>query len=66
MKMHLIKTKDDTLYEVIHQEVETKQIDSEKMRIKYHCTDVFRNNGQYWFVRKIEEAQVIEENLEKQ
>jgi hypothetical protein len=66
MKMHLIKTNDDVLYEVIHQEPETKQIDAEKLKIKYYCTDVFRKDGQYWFVRKIEEAQVIEENLENQ
>ena len=66
MKMHLIKTNDDVLYEVIHQEPETKQIDAEKLKIKYYCTDVFRKDGQYWFVRKIKEAQVIEENLEKQ
>jgi len=30
MKMHLIKTNDDTLYQVIHQEPETKALDLEK------------------------------------
>jgi hypothetical protein len=64
MKMHLIKTNNDILYQVIHQEPETKQIDTEKMRIKHHCTDVFRKDGMYWFVRLIEEAQIIEESLD--
>jgi hypothetical protein len=42
MKMHLIKTNNDILYQVIHQEPETKVFDTEKMRIKHQCTDVFR------------------------
>jgi len=66
MKMHLIKTNDDVLYEVIHQESETKPIDVEFMKRKHLCSTVFRKDGLYWFVRKIEEAQVIEENLENQ
>jgi len=65
MKMHLIKTNDDILYQVIHQEPETKQIDVEKTRIMNHCTNVFRKDGLYWFVRLIEEAQIVEENLEE-
>jgi hypothetical protein len=64
MKMHLIKTNDDILYQVIHQEPETKQIDVEKLKIKHLCNTVFRKDGLYWFVRKIEEAQIIEENLD--
>ena len=64
MKMHLIKTNDDTLYQVIHQEPETKILDVEKSKIKHQCSHVFRKDGLYWFVRIIEEAQVIEENLE--
>jgi len=66
MKMHLIKTKNDSLYEVIHQIPEHIQMDVEKQRIKYQCTDVFRNNGQYWFVRLIEDAEVLEESLATQ
>lgn len=64
MKMHLIKTNDDVLYQVIHQEPETKPLDLELLKNKYLCNTVFRKDGLYWFVRKIEEAQVIEENLE--
>lgn len=64
MKLHLIKTNDDTLYEVIHTFPETKIVDIDKMKIKFQCTDVFRKDGKLWFVRLIEEAQVIEESLE--
>lgn len=64
MKLHLIKTNDDTLYEVIHTEPETKIMDIDKMKFKYQCTDVFRKDGKLWFVRLIEEAQIIEESLE--
>ena len=64
MKLHLIKTNDDTLYEVIRTFPETKIIDIDKMKIKFQCTDVFRKDGKLWFVRLIEEAQVIEESLE--
>ena len=64
MKMHLIKTNNDILYQVIHQEPETKIFDTEKMKIKHQCTDVFRKDGMYWFVRLIEEAQIIEESLD--
>lgn len=65
MKLHLIKTNDDTLYEVIHTESETKTMDIDRMKFKYQCTDVFRKDGKLWFVRLIEEAQIIEESLEK-
>jgi hypothetical protein len=64
MKLHLIKTNNDTLYEVIHQEPETKQFDIDKMKLKHHCTDVFRKDGKFWFVRLIEEAQILEESLD--
>jgi len=64
MKMHLIKTNDDVLYHVLHQEPETKPLDIEKTKIKHQCTHVFRKDGLYWFVRLIEEAQLTEENLE--
>ena len=65
MKMHLIKTNDDVLYQVIHQEPETKPLDLELLKRKYLCNTVFRKDGLYWFVRKIEEAQIVEENLEE-
>ena len=64
MKMHLIKTKDDVMYQVIHQELETKILDVEKAKIKHQCSHVLRKDGWLWFVRIIEEAQVIEDNLE--
>jgi hypothetical protein len=64
MKMHLIKTNDDVMYQVLHQEPEIKPIDVEKMKIKHQCSHVFRKDGLYWFVRIVEEAQIIEENLE--
>jgi len=65
MNMHLIKTNDDVLYQVIHQEPETKPLDLELLKRKYLCNTVFRKDGLYWFVRKIEEAQIVEENLEE-
>lgn len=65
MTMHLIKTNDDTLYQVIHQEPETKQLDLEMLKNKHLCNTIFRKDGLYWFVRKIEEAQIVEEDLEK-
>lgn len=64
MNIHLIKTNDDTLYQVIHQEPETKQLDMDMMKRKYLCGIVFRKDRLYWFVRKIEEAQIIEESLD--
>ena len=65
MNMHLIKTNNDVLYQVIHQEPETKPLDLELLKRKYLCNTVFRKDGLYWFVRKIEEAQIVEENLEE-
>ena len=64
MKLYLIKTNNDLLYEVIHTEHETKVLDIDMMKRKHQCTDVFRKDGKLWFVRLIEEAQVIEESLE--
>lgn len=66
MKLHLIKTSDDTLYQVIHQEPETKPLDVEKMKNKHQCTHVFRKDGLYWFVRIIEEIQTVDDSLETQ
>jgi hypothetical protein len=64
MKIEYIKTNDDTLYEVIRTIPEIQQIDTEKFRILTNSTNVFRKDGLYWFVRIIEEAQIVEENLE--
>ena len=64
MKIHLIKTNDDTLYQVIHQEPDVNPIDIEKSKIKHQCSHIFRKDGLYWFVRLIEETQIVEESLE--
>jgi len=64
MKIEYIKTNDDTLYEVIRTIPEIQQIDTENFRISTNSTNVFRKDGLYWFVRIIEEAQIVEENLE--
>jgi hypothetical protein len=66
MKLHLIKTNDNILYQVIHQEPETKSLDVEKMKTKHQCSHVFRKDGLHWFVRIIEEIQIIDDNLENQ
>ena len=58
--MNLIKIKDE-LYEVIRTIPEVQQIDTEKFRISTNSTNVFRKDGLYWFVRIVEEAQIIEE-----
>jgi hypothetical protein len=60
--MNLIKIKDE-LYEVIRTIPEIQQIDTEKFRISTNSTNVFRKNGLYWFVRIVEEAQIIEDEL---
>ena len=68
--MNLITIKDE-LYEVIRLIPEHTGIDTEKFRISTHSTNVFRKDGMFWFVRLVEEAQIvedeqplIEENLE--
>jgi hypothetical protein len=58
--MNLIKIKDE-LYEVIRTIPEIQQIDTEKFRISTNSTNVFRKDGLYWFVRIVEEAQIIED-----
>jgi hypothetical protein len=63
MKIEYIKTNDDTLYEVIRTIPEIQQIDTEKFRISTNSTNVFRKDGLYWFVRIVEEAQIIEDEL---
>ena len=60
--MNLIKIKDE-LYEVIRTIPEIQQIDTEKFRISTNSTNVFRKDGLYWFVRIVEEAQIIEDEL---
>jgi hypothetical protein len=58
--MNLITIKDE-LYEVIRIIPEHTGIDTEKFRILTHSTNVFRKDGMFWFVRIVEEAQIIEE-----
>jgi len=59
--MNLITIKDE-LYEVIRTIPEHTGIDTEKFRISTHSTNVFRKDGMFWFVRIVEEAQVIEDD----
>lgn len=54
----------DELYQVIRTIPESSDIDTEVFRIVSNSTNVFRKNGLYWFVRIVEEAQVIEDSLE--
>ena len=58
--MNLITIKDE-LYEVIRLIPEHSGIDTEKFRILTHSTNVFRKDGMFWFVRIVEEAQIIED-----
>jgi hypothetical protein len=58
--MNLITIKDE-LYEIIRLIPEHSGIDTEKFRISTHSTNVFRKDGMFWFVRLIEEAQIIED-----
>jgi hypothetical protein len=51
------------LYEVIRLIPEHTGIDTEKFRISTHSTNVFRKDGMFWFVRIVEEAQIIEDEL---
>jgi len=59
--MNLITIKDE-LYEVIRTIPEHTGIDTEKFRISTHSTNVFRKDGMFWFVRIVEEAQIIEDD----
>jgi hypothetical protein len=58
--MKLIEIKDE-LYEVIRLIPEHTGIDTEKFRISTNSTNVFRKDGMFWFVRIVEEAQIIED-----
>ena len=51
------------LYEVIRLIPEYTGIDTEKFRISTNSTNVFRKEGMFWFVRIVEEAQIIEDEL---
>ena len=59
--MNLITIKDE-LYEVIRLIPEHSGIDTEKFRISTHSTNVFRKDGMFWFVRIVEEAQIVEDD----
>ena len=59
--MNLITIKDE-LYEVIRTIPEHTGIDTEKFRISTHSTNVFRKDGMFWFVRIVEEAQIVEDD----
>jgi len=61
INMNLITIKDE-LYEVIRTIPEHTGIDTEKFRISTHSTNVFRKDGMFWFVRIVEEAQIIEDD----
>ena len=49
------------LYEVIRLIPEYTGIDTEKFRISTNSTNVFRKEGMFYFVRIVEEAQIIED-----
>jgi hypothetical protein len=51
----------DNLYQIIRTIPEHTGIDTEVFRISSNSTNVFRKNGLYWFVRIVEEAQIIED-----
>ena len=59
--MNLITIKDE-LYEVIRTIPEHSGIDTEKFKISTHSTNVFRKDGMFWFVRIVEEAQIVEDD----
>ena len=59
--MNLITIKDE-LYEVIRTIPEHTGIETEKFRISTHSTNVFRKDGMFWFVRIVEEAQIVEDD----
>ena len=63
MSSKFITVKDD-LYQVIRTIHEPTGLDTEKFTILTHSTNVFRKDGWFWFVRIVEEAQVIEDSLE--
>lgn len=58
--IQLITVKDD-LYHVIRVIPEHTEIDTNLFKGYTNTTNVFRKDGWFWFVRLIEEAQIIEE-----
>lgn len=65
MRLHLIKTSDNKLYQVIDQIPETKSINVEDHKQKHDCTNVFRKENMLWFVQLIEDAKIVEEITEE-
>ncbi len=65
MRLHLIKTSDNKLYQVIDQVPETKSINVEDHKQKHDCTNVFRKENMLWFVQLIEDAKIVEEITEE-
>jgi hypothetical protein len=63
MQPQFITVKED-LYQVVRIIPEHTGIDTEVFRVSSNSTNVFRKDGYYWFVRIVEEAEVIEDSLE--
>jgi len=63
MHPQFITVKED-LYQVVRIIPEHTGIDTEVFRVSSNSTNVFRKDGYYWFVRIVEEAEVIEDSLE--
>ena len=63
MLPQFITVKED-LYQVVRIIPEHTGIDTEVFRVSSNSTNVFRKDGYYWFVRIVEEAEVIEDSLE--
>ena len=63
MQPQFITVKED-LYQVVRIIPEQTGIDTEVFRVSSNSTNVFRKDGYYWFVRIVEEAEVIEDSLE--
>ncbi len=63
MQPQFITVKED-LYQVVRIIPEHTGIDTEVFRVSSNSTNIFRKDGYYWFVRIVEEAEVIEDSLE--
>jgi hypothetical protein len=63
MQPQFITVKED-LYQVVRIIPEHTGIDTEVFRVSSNSTNVFRKDSYYWFVRIVEEAEVIEDSLE--
>lgn len=62
MNLPLIRIKDE-LYHVIRLIPEYTNIDTNQFKIFTHTTNVFRKDGMFWFVRLVEEAEIIEDEV---